>query len=244
MLSTTSIKQTIRANRIRLPHTAEYNGIMIRDKTWTPIGEPTAQVMRNEFGKQYPVAPRAWYFSARVGEQSFVDVARGGAIYSATAMLGLAPEEALITRPQEALEPGGRWFTPEDSLACIIPQEMADKLAIASQDVGNAFVSVFGTRLRVIGIIDSDRFKRIEDLDGEQLTPVDTCSAAGAAPVRPPARGMSEDELRGASISSDGAHCPLQLRDHQRGHLRSSPSASPTPRPCATRSTTSWRASS
>lgn len=200
VLSTTSIKQTIRANRIRLPHTAEYNGIMIRDKTWTPIGEPTAQVMRNEFGKQYPVAPRAWYFSARVGEQSFVDVARGGAIYSATAMLGLAPEEALITRPQEALEPGGRWFTPEDSLACIIPQEMADKLAIAPQDVGNAFVSVFGTRLRVIGIIDSDRFKRIEDLDGEQLTPVDYLlmqeQQAQRQSMAAGEEEMSEDELR------------------------------------------------
>ncbi|MGD9498626.1 MAG: M28 family peptidase, partial [Armatimonadota bacterium] len=172
VLSTTSIKQTVRANRIRLPHTSQYNGIMIRDKTWVPIGEPTTRVMRNEFGDRYPVAPRAWYFSARVGEQSFVDVLRAGASYSATAMLGVTPEEALITQPQAALEQGGRWFIAEDTLACVIPQEMAEALTIMPEDVGNVFVSVFGTRLRVIGIIDSDRFKRIEDLDGEQITPV------------------------------------------------------------------------
>ncbi|MBD3292507.1 MAG: M28 family peptidase, partial [Armatimonadia bacterium] len=114
VLSTTSIKQTMRSNRIRLPHSADYNGIMIRDKTWTPIGEPTTRVMRNEFGDDHPVAPRAWYFSSRVGEQSFVDVARGDASYAATAMVGLTPEEAQITNPQDTLQDGGRWFSPDD----------------------------------------------------------------------------------------------------------------------------------
>ena len=200
VLSTTSIKQTVRANRIRLPHSAEYNGIMLRDKTWMPIGEPTTRVMRNEYGEKYPVAPRAWYFSSRVGEQSFVEVSRAGASYAATAMVGLTPEEARITEPQAAIEEGGRWFTEDDTLACIIPQEMADKLAITRQDVGNAYVSVFGTRLRVIGIMDSDRFKRIEDLDGEQITPVDYLlmqeQQAQRQSMQAGDEQMSEDELR------------------------------------------------
>ncbi len=200
VLSTTSIKQTVRSNRIRLPHTAAYNGIMIRDKTWTPIGEPTTRVMRNEFGDSYPVAPRAWYFSSNVGEQSFVDVSRAGASYAATAMLGLTPEEAQITHPQEALKEGGRWFTDDDTLACIVPQEMAETLNIQPTDVGNVFVSVFGTRLRVIGIIDSDRFKRIEDLDGEQITPVDYLlmqeQQAQRQSMQAGNEQMSEDELR------------------------------------------------
>ncbi len=200
VLSTTSIKQTIRSNRIRLPHTADYNGIMIRDKTWTPIGEPTTRVMRNEFGDDYPVAPRAWYFSSRVGEQSFVDVSRAGNSYSATAMVGLTPEEAEISHPQDALKEGGRWFTASDTLACIVPQEMAEKLNVQPEDVGNVFVSVFGTRLRVLGIIDSDRFKRIEDLDGEQVTPVDYLLMQEQQAQRQQMQGgeeeMSEDELR------------------------------------------------
>ncbi len=200
VLSTTSIKQTVRSNRIRLPHSATYSGIMIRDKTWTPIGEPTTRVMRNEFGEDYAVAPRAWYFSSRVGEQSFVDVARAGNSYSATAMVGLTPEEAMITEPQAALEEGGRWFTKDDTLACIMPQEMAEKLEIQPNDVGNVFVSVFGTRLRVIGIIDSDRFKHVEDLDGEQITPVDYLlmqeQQAQRQSMQAGDEQMSEDELR------------------------------------------------
>lgn len=200
VLSTTSIRQTVRSNQIALPHSAAYQGIMIRDRTWMPIGEPTTAVMRNEFGDRYPVAPRAWYFSSRVGEQSFVDVSRRGLSYSATAMVGLTPEEAKVTAPQLTLREGGRWFTEDDTLACIVPREMAERLNIQDTDVGNVFVSVFGTRLRVLGIIDSDRFKRIVDLDGEQITPVDyllmqeqqaqrqTMGAGGDQ--------MSEDELR------------------------------------------------
>lgn len=199
VLSCTSVKQTMRANRIKLPKSADYNGIMIRDKTWTPIGEPTQRVMDNEFGAELPVAPRAWYFSARIGEQSFVTVSRGSASYSATALLGLTPAEARITAPQEALLEGGRWFTENDQLACIVPVEMAEKLNISPADVGNVWVSVFGTQLRVIGVVDSDKFKRIEDLDGEQITPVDYLLMQEQQAQRQAMQAeqeMSEDELR------------------------------------------------
>ena len=200
VLSCTSIKQTMRSNRIKLPKSAEYNGIMIRDKTWTPVGEPTQRVMENEFGALHPVAPRAWYFSSRPGEQSFVNVSRGGASYAATAMVGMTPAEANITAPQQALMPGGRWFAKNDTLACIIPQEMADKLNISAGEVGNASVSVFGTQLRVIGITDSDKFKKLEDLDGEQITPVDYLLMQEQQAQRQAMQAgedqMSEDELR------------------------------------------------
>jgi len=200
VLSCTSIKQTMRSNQIRLPKTADYNGIMIRDKTWTPVGEPTQRVMQNEFGAEFAVAPRAWYFSSRPGEQSFVTVSRADASYAATALVGMTPAEARITAPQEALLDGGRWFKDDDHLACIVPQEMADKLNISATDVGNVWVSVFGTDLRVIGIVDSDKFKRIEDIDGEQITPVDYLlmqeQQAQRQAMQAGDEEMSEDELR------------------------------------------------
>lgn len=200
VLSCTSVVETVRPNRILLPKTAQYNGIMIRDKTWEPIGEPTTRIMRNEFGEEYPVAPRAWYFSARVGEQSFITVSRADMNYAATAMVGLTPEEAEVTKPQRYLLPGGRWFEPEDSLVCIIPEAMATKLGIEREDVGHVYVKVFGTNLKVIGIIDSNRFKKVVDLDGEQITPVDylLMQEQQAQQQQQAARGgrMSEEELR------------------------------------------------
>ena len=200
VLSCTSVVETVRPNRILLPKVAPYNGIMIRDKTWEPIGEPTTRIMRNEFGRKYPVAPRAWYFSSRVGEQSFITVSRADASYAVTALVGLTPEEAQVTRPQRYLLPGGRWFREDDSLVCIIPEAMAEKLNIQREDVGRVYVEVFGTKLKVIGIIDSNRFKKVVDLDGEQITPVDylLMQEQQAQQQQQAARGgrMSEEELR------------------------------------------------
>ncbi|MEN6643085.1 MAG: ABC transporter permease [Armatimonadia bacterium] len=201
VLSCTSVVTGVRTNRILLPYKAPYEGIMIRDKTWEPIGEPTARVMRNEFSdpNTYAVAPRAWYFSSKVGDQSFVDVANGGAVYSATAMVGMSPEEAQVSRPQDALLKGGTWFTKGETLTCIIPEAMAEKLNITPEDAaaGAKSVNVFGVQLRVIGIMDSSKLKKIVDLDGEPITPVDYLLMQEQQQQQQQAGDkMSEDELR------------------------------------------------
>ncbi len=174
VLSFTSVVQTVRANKILLPKLSSYNGIMIRDKSWLPVGEPTTHIIDNEFGDKYPVAPRAWYFSGKPGEQSFVTVRRGDALpYAATAMAGFSPKETKITHADKYLVPGGRWFRPSDKLVCILPAGIASALGISPAQVGTATVRVFGTELRVIGMIRSSRFTNASDLDGEPLTPVD-----------------------------------------------------------------------
>jgi len=213
VLSCTSVVQGMRPNQIKLPKESPYNGILIRDKTWTPIGEPTTAVMRNEYGGQIlneeavkagkeaprniPVAPRSWYFGARIGQQSFVTVQRGDLVYQATAMVGLSPEEREVTNPDRYLKRGGRWFGPQDDYACIVPEGMADRLNIDENEVGNVYVSVFGTPLRVIGIIQSSKFKRLVDLDGEPITPVDYLLMQEQQAQQQASGGQrSEDELR------------------------------------------------
>lgn len=200
VLSCTSVVTGVRTNRILLPKTAPYDGILIRDKNWEPIGEPTARIMNNEFGDRtkYAVAPRAWYFATKVGDQSFVDVSREGATYSATAMVGMTPEESLITRPQQALLPGGRWFEPGEQLSCVIPEAMAEKLGVTPDEAasGSATVTAFGIDLRVIGII-GNRLKKVVDLDGEPVTPVDYLMMQEQQQQQQKAGDkMSEDELR------------------------------------------------
>jgi len=200
VLSFTSVVQGVRRNQIPLPKVSPYNGIMIRDKTWAPIGEPTTRIMDNEFaGSGYPVAARAWYFSSQVGEQSFVNVSRGPSGYSATAMLGLMPSESAITRPERFLLPGGRWLEPADNLVCIIPEGMAGALNIAAEQVGSASVAVFGTQMRVIGILSSSRFKNAVDLDGEPITPVDYLlmqEQQGEQATTAGGKGGKEEQLR------------------------------------------------
>ena len=173
VMSFTSVVQEERANKILIPKLAPYNGVLIRDKTWLPIGETTYRQMATEFGTQDHVAARAWYFSTEIGKQSFVDVSRGAKDYMATAMLGLTPAEAEITQPQQYLIPGSRWFQPGDREVCILPDGIAKALDVTPVDLGKVTVNVFGNDMQVIGILSSSRFKSAQDLDGEVLTPVD-----------------------------------------------------------------------
>ncbi len=175
VLSFTSVVSTTRKNLVKLPHKPSYKaGILIRDRTWAPLGEPTDRMVKSEFGDKAVVVPRVWFFSAMVGQQSFVDVERKGKIYSAYALLGLSPDEPKVTGIDRFLS-AGRWFKQGERFAAIVPTRMAKLLDIKPSEVeaGTAKIRVLGVDLPVVGIIDSERFKRFEDLDGEQLTPVD-----------------------------------------------------------------------
>jgi hypothetical protein len=149
-----------------------YNGILIRDRSWVAVGEPMTRIVRAEFGDRYPVAPRAWYFSSLVGQQSFVNLAHGDTPYGATALVGMDAMEPKVTEIDRALIKG-RWFQEGEILACIVPSGMAKVLGITADDVGKTTVKVLGEDLPVIGIFDSAKLKNIKDLDGEPLTPVD-----------------------------------------------------------------------
>ena len=195
VLSFTSVVQGVRINRIYLPKQAPYNGILIRDKTWNALSEPMTRIITNEFGRQYAVAPRAWFLAAQVGQQSFLNVYRGpDTVYAATAMVGLTPQEQEVLRPSEKLE-AGRWLEPGDEKVCLLPKRMAEKLGVTKSDVGTATVQVFGVPLRVIGLISTSRFKKLVDLDGEQLTPVDYLLMQEQQQEQQQ-QPMSEDELR------------------------------------------------
>lgn len=175
VLSFTSIVQALRFNKVPAPsdHGPRYNGIMIRTALWEPLQEPAYRLLSDEYGHEHAVAPRAWFFGTQMGEQSFLTLKRADKSYDARALCGLSPEEARITRPQEALEPGGRWFQPGDTYSIILPDTIAAVLRVDNKDVGTARVSYSGVEYTVIGILNSQRLKELADLDNEILTPVD-----------------------------------------------------------------------
>ncbi len=173
VLSFTSVVQRTRTTKLLLPRFAEYDGVMIRDLGWLPVGEATERILSNEFGAQHPVAARSWYYSGSPEEQSFVAIRRSGEIYNATALLGLMPSETQITGIDRAVRKGGRWFEPGEKDVCLLPDGVANHLEVTSEQVGTATVSIFGKELRVVGIVDSAELSKVTDLDGEALTPVD-----------------------------------------------------------------------
>ena len=161
VLSFTSVVQTLRFNQVPAPsdHGPRYNGIMIRTAMWDPLQEPAYRLLADEYGRDHAVAPRAWFFGTQMGEQSFLTLKRADKSYDAKALCGLSPEEAKITRPQDALEPGGRWFQPGDTYAVVLPDTIASVLRVDNKDVGTAKVTYSGVEYTVIGILNSQKIE-------------------------------------------------------------------------------------
>ncbi len=181
VLSFTSVVQVMRFNKVPAPsdYGPRYNGIMIRTPMWDPLQEPAYRILSDEYSRNYHVAPRAWFYGTSPGEQSFLTLQRADRSYDARALCGLSWDEAYITKPQDALlkdDKGnvvGRWFRPGDRYDIILPDTIAQALHIGLRDVGTAKVNYSGVPYTVIGILDSQKLKRIDDLDNEMLTPVD-----------------------------------------------------------------------
>jgi hypothetical protein len=155
--------------------TPAYEGILLRHRTWEPLLEEAYTVLANEFGGRGPVTPRAWYYSSRVGDQSFVDVrnAATDSVFVATALVGLSPREAALRPGLRACLVRGRWFEEADRHGAILPAGMAERLGIHPDRLAQARVIIGGQAMPVIGLIDPDRLDRTTDLDAEPLTPVD-----------------------------------------------------------------------
>ena len=159
---------------------------------WDQLQEPAYRLLADEYGRDHAVAPRAWFFGTQMGEQSFLTLHRADKQYEAKAMVGLSPQEAKLTHPDEALmtdDKGkriGRWFQPGDDRVVILPDSDRDRpphragrhrqgqrSSTAAKSIPS---SAFSTRRGS---------KSIADLDNELITPVDFIAmnklSAGAA---------------------------------------------------------------
>ncbi len=172
VLAFTSIVQDLRFNQVPAPGNPVYAGILMRDPNWNSLQQVAYRLLDDEFGKTRKVAPRGWFLGTQPGEQTFLTVKRADREFGAKGAVGLSPQEKDVTKITVALA-SGRWFEASDTLAMILPRKIADSLRISDEDVGSAKVSFSGQDYTVIGIIDQDKFKTINDLDQETLTPVD-----------------------------------------------------------------------
>jgi hypothetical protein len=174
VLSFSSVKSYIRYNEVLLPHPPAYQGVMVRDRAWLSLEEPTTCIVENEYGREAVVAPRSWYISSDLRKELMIDVVLTSDLtrrYAVNAILGVTPEERQVMPVDGALL-AGRWMRPGDKEVAIVPESVANALGITGGDLGAASVSVFGTTYRVIGILDEGKMRHLVDLDGEPMTPV------------------------------------------------------------------------
>ena len=174
VLSFTSVKSYIRYNQVRLAQAPGYQGVMLRDRGWLSLEEPTQYIVANEYGTKATVAPRAWYISSDLQKELTIDVALTAdqsKRFSVNSVLGITAQEAQVLPVARTLL-AGRWIKPGEGQAAVLPQSVATGLGITPEQVGQVEVTIFGTPYRVVGIFDENRFRSLQDLDGEMMTPV------------------------------------------------------------------------
>ncbi len=176
VLSFTSVKTGTKYNERRAKGKPAYQGLLVRNAMWEPLEESAYRVLNDEFGRERAVAPRAWFFTSKTEEQSFIQISTDATDtkYDARAVTGLSPAEKEVTGlGKGATLRAGRWFEPGDVHVAIIPTGMAEEFHIEPEDVGKVKIFLGGVPHDLIGILDASHAKRAVDLDQEPLTPVD-----------------------------------------------------------------------
>jgi len=159
---------------------APYEGVLLRGLGWGPLSEFVSYDMMNFFKvRGMRAARRSWFVNRKPTEELQIVINRPdrpGVEAVANAMLGLDPEEKYFSRidREEVFE--GEWFSEDMEgwpFVCILPSRMKQNLRIEDQEIGKATVSVLGRQVRVVGTFRSDELFKFEDIDGEEITPVD-----------------------------------------------------------------------
>ena len=196
VLSFTSVSSGTKINRIHMRYAPQYYGFLIRDKVWSALEDSVPDVMRNEFGHLFHVAPRGWLVSGDIAKKAYYSLFAAGdplKEYQVNAMLGLSPEERYVTHLEESLLPGGRWFSEKDGSVVILPAQVAEALGVTEQAVAQwntappprapgesdpsyyglgPFIRFSGAYYQVVGVIKDEAIDQFVDLDGETIAPV------------------------------------------------------------------------
>jgi hypothetical protein len=162
------------------PHKAPYVGVLLRGLGWGPLSEFVCYDMSDFFQVQgMKVAPRSWFVNRKKTEDMQLDIRRGDGSQGeavANAILGLSPEEKYFSHINDSKYLEHEWFDrsmPDWPFVCILPTRMRENLRIEDSEIGKAWITVLGRSLRVVGTFKSDEMFRFQDLDGEEISPVD-----------------------------------------------------------------------
>lgn len=171
VLSFSSFETRARFISVPLQHEGAYEGVLVRDRSWYPLGQPMLEHVASHFVPEGTVSPRNWYI-LKEDKKTQLELTSEHQQAKAYALLGLSPQEQAITGVGRSLL-AGRFFGPEDKAVCLVPERMARSLGIRPQDLGQVYVQVLGQRLTVQGIVDAEVLNDIRDLDDGSLMPVD-----------------------------------------------------------------------
>ena len=167
IMSFTSVKSTRDEGAARFADAAPYRGVLLKNAGWRSLPPEALSVVRDAYARGLAVAPLAWLELPEKTLSPATVVRAGGRSEAVQSFLGLSDQEASVGRMRGLLV-SGRWFTPEDRDAVLLPAPMAERLGVAPGDA----VTLFGRSFTVAGILRKNALDDRLDLDGEPVTPV------------------------------------------------------------------------
>lgn len=174
-------------------------GILLQHPAMRGMANETEENIRLLLGKEHPVAGRRWIVSTNPSWRLIVrNPATGGSVSLKAALL-LAPEERLLSRPQDVLS-GWDEFAKGDG--CYLSRIAAERLGVAPGDR----VAVGGREFRLIDAYDPLAVERgLRKLDGQSLLPIDYS-------IEKDNWTMSQEAMEGQISGAGGAGADVLLR--------------------------------
>ncbi len=177
-LSFTSVVTSIRKPRVELDVVPSYSGILMKDPAWGKMDEPVYRILRNRYERMGSVvAPRAWYISEDPNKQTKIRVVRSTDVsrsFTAVAAVGMGPSETRVFDSlEDTLHEGGSWFASDTGLEVILADEVLAKLGLSPDEALGVEVDLLGARFKIIGVVKTDKFDSLLDINNEGITPID-----------------------------------------------------------------------
>lgn len=180
IMSFTAVKSQRRHMRLLFQRTAPYQGLLLKTINWQDLPPEALGVLTNIFPQRDRVAARVWLENKDRTRTTAVMLHSATAAFEARGVVGLSAAEPAVSGIDRILT-AGRWFTPHERYAVILPQAMARQLHIDLNRSQQAHVRIWGIDFHVVGTFSSRVLARHHDLDGEILTPVTFPSEAATA---------------------------------------------------------------
>ncbi|MBN1444985.1 MAG: FtsX-like permease family protein [Candidatus Omnitrophica bacterium] len=170
VLSFTSIKSYMKYNQIARPYKPVYQGILLRDRAWSPLMGTALDYTENEFSGKGVIAPRSWFVLDALGNRTAVEIKHSNSTVLSSGLLGLSPREILPVK--DALVKGA-WFEDNSEESVLISRKMYSQLKLSDADIGSAHLWIYGKKFLLKGIFDEKILNDMKDIDDERITPTD-----------------------------------------------------------------------
>jgi len=170
IMSFTSVKSIRQHSRVLYNDKTPYQGLLVKQINWQTLPGRAFKIIENSLASHMIAAPRAWLETNDRSQAERIPLMAGKEIFEANGLVGLSPNESNISGLSAHLT-RGRWFSPNDRYAVILPENMARQLNLPNPDEKESFITLWSIPFKVIGTFSGKHFDTFMDLDGEPLTP-------------------------------------------------------------------------